>query len=130
MITFASIMLFILSLALTDFFPQNIEILGIKLYYTMIPYLIFQSIFAATMSLLWSIGSAYFCRSNEAGDYQSVRLSLTGLRAVFAPTSGVIIYELFGFFTTFMLAVGALLIAISLMFWSYRKDKVVIPLRN
>ncbi|MEI6694502.1 MAG: MFS transporter [Bacteroidota bacterium] len=129
-ITFASILLFILSLSLTDFFPQHVEIFGIKLYYTMIPYLIFQSIFAATMSLLWSIGSAYFCRSSEAGDYQSVHLSLTGLRAVFAPTSGVIIYELFGFFTTFMLAVGALLIAISLMFWSYRKDKVVIPLRN
>ncbi|MFZ4399859.1 MAG: MFS transporter [Bacteroidales bacterium] len=124
-ITFSSIMLFILSLALTDFFPQNIIVFGIKLYYTMIPYLIFQSIFAATMSLLWSIGSAYFCRSSEAGDYQSVHLSLTGLRAVFAPTSGVIIYELFGFFTTFMLAICALLIAIILMVWSYRKDKVV-----
>jgi Na+/melibiose symporter-like transporter len=123
-ITFSSIMMFILSLALTDFFPQNIEIFGIKLYYTMIPYLIFQSIFAATMSLLWSIGSAYFCQNSEAGDYQSVHLSLTGLRAVFAPTSGVIIYELFGFFSTFMLAVGALLIAISLMFWSYRRDKL------
>jgi hypothetical protein len=100
---------------------------GIKLYYTMIPYLLFQSVFAATMSLLWSIGSAYFCRSSQAGDYQSVHLSLTGLRAVFAPTSGVIIYELFGFFTCFMLAVGALIIAILLMFWSYRRDKVVIP---
>jgi Na+/melibiose symporter-like transporter len=124
-ITFSSILLFILSLALTDFFPQNIQLFGVKLYYTMIPYLIFQSIFAATMSLLWSIGSAYFCRSSEAGDYQSVHLSLTGLRAVFAPTSGVIIYELFGFFTTFMLAIGALLIAIGLMFWSYQRDKVV-----
>jgi MFS family permease len=130
MITFASILLFILSLALTDFFPQHIEIYGIKLYYTMIPYLIFQSIFAATMSLLWSIGSAYFCKSSEAGDYQSVHLSLTGLRAVFAPTSGVIIYELFGFFTTFMLAIGALIIAISLMYWSYQRDKVVIPIRD
>ncbi|MCX6232488.1 MAG: MFS transporter [Bacteroidetes bacterium] len=129
MITFASIMLFILSLALTDFFPQHVELYGIKLYYTMIPYLLFQSVFAATMSLLWSIGSAYFCRSSQAGDYQSVHLSLTGLRAVFAPTSGVIIYELFGFFTTFMLAVFALLIAILLMFWSYRRDKLVIPER-
>jgi len=124
-ITFSSILLFILSLALTDFFPQHVELFGIKLYYTMIPYLIFQSIFAATMSLLWSIGSAYFCKSSQAGDYQSIHLSLTGLRAVFAPTSGVIIYELFGFFTTFMLAIAALLIAISLMLWSYRSDKVL-----
>jgi nitrogen fixation-related uncharacterized protein len=91
----------------------------------MIPYLIFHSIFAATMALLWSIGSAYFCEKQQAGDYQSVHLSLTGLRAVFAPTSGVIIYELFGFFVTFMLAIAALLIAIILMFWSYRNDKVI-----
>ncbi len=124
-ITWTSIMLFIFSLSLTEFFPQNVEIYGVRLYYMMIPYLIFHSIFAATMALLWSIGSAYFCEKNQAGDYQSVHLSLTGLRAVFAPTSGVIIYELFGFFTTFMLAIAALLIAIILMFWSYNKDKVV-----
>lgn len=124
-ITWISIMLFILSLALTDFFPQHFYIYKIKIYYTMIPYLIFHSIFAATMALLWSIGSAYFCEKKQAGDYQSVHLSLTGLRAVFAPTSGVIIYELFGFFVTFMLAIAALLIAIILMFWSYHKDKVV-----
>ena len=124
-ITFASILLFILSLSLTDFFPQHFYIFKIKIYYTMIPYLIFHSLFAATMALLWSIGSAYFCEKQQAGDYQSVHLSLTGLRAVFAPTSGVIIYELFGFFVTFMLAIAALLIAIILMFWSYRNDKVI-----
>lgn len=124
-ITFLSILLFILSLSLTEFFPHSLEISGITIYYTMIPYLLFHSVFAATMSLLWSIGSAYFCEKHLAGDYQSVHLSLTGLRAVFAPTSGVIIYELFGFFTTFMLAVGALLIAITLMIWSQKNDKLV-----
>lgn len=124
-ITWSSMLLFILSLSLTDFFPANINFLGIKLYYTMLPYLIFHSIFAATMALLWSIGSAYFCEKEQAGDYQSVHLSLTGLRAVFAPTSGVIIYELFGFFITFMLAIFALLIAILLMIWSYKRDKFI-----
>jgi len=125
-ITFTAIMLFILSISLTQFFPQYTLIFGIRLYYMMIPYLIFQAIYAATMSLLWSIGSAYFCKPEEAGDYQTVHLFLTGLRAVFAPTSGVIIYVLFGFFTTFMLACGSLIIAISLMVWSYRRDRVYI----
>lgn len=124
-ITFSSILLFILSLSLTEFFPQNFQIFGITVYYTMIPYLIFHSVFAATMSLLWSIGSAYFCNKELAGDYQSVHLSLTGLRALFAPTSGVIIYELFGFFTTFMLAITALAIAIGLMLWSQQKNKLL-----
>jgi len=124
-ITFLSILLLILSLSLTEFFPQSFEISGITIYYTMIPYLLFHSVFAATMSLLWSIGSAYFCEKKLAGDYQSVHLSLTGLRAVFAPTSGVIIYELFGFFATFMLAITALLIAIILMIWSQKNDKLL-----
>lgn len=122
MITWASIFLFILSISLTQFLPQYTVIYGIKLYYMMIPYLLFQAVFAATMSLLWSIGSAYFCKPEEAGEYQTVHLFLTGLRAVFAPTSGVIIYVLFGFFATFMLACGSLIIAISLMVWSYKRD--------
>jgi len=124
-ITFSSILMFIFSLSLTDFFPHRFEIFGITIYYTMIPYLLFHSVFAATMSLLWSIGSAYFCEKKLAGDYQSVHLSLTGLRAVFAPTSGVIIYELFGFFPTFMLAIAALVIAIALMVWSQKNDKLL-----
>jgi MFS family permease len=120
-ITYSAIMLFILSLAMIEFFPISYNIWGLKLYVMMIPYVLFHSVFAATMALLWSIGSAYFCKSSDAGDYQSVHLSLTGMRALFAPTSGVIIYEWFGFFTTFIFAVIALAFAVLLMLWSYKK---------
>ena len=71
--------------------------------------------------LLWNIGSAYFCSSNEVNDYQAVHMSLTGIRALFAPTSGVVIYELFGFMATFAAAIGTLVVAIAIMYWSYRK---------
>lgn len=120
-ITFGSMMLFLFFLALTEYFPANIEFLNIKLYYMLLFYILFQSIFAATMSLVWYIGSSYFGKDEEAGDLQSIHLSLTGVRALFAPLIGVLLYEFFGFTITFGIAILFLLSAIFLMIWSYRK---------
>lgn len=124
-ITFASIMLFLLSLVLTYYIPEYTVVMGIKFYYSMIPFLLFQAVFAATMSLLWSIGSAYFCKPAEAGDYQSVHLFLTSARSLFAPLLGVLFYELYGFVVTFLIGVLFLVIAIGIMIWSYRRDKLI-----
>ena len=58
----------------------------------------------------------------EAGTYQSVHLFLTGVRGMFAPLFGVFFYEMAGFTATFLLAIGALVIAIILMIWSYKTE--------
>jgi hypothetical protein len=123
-ITFASILLFLLSLVLTYYMPEYTFIGGVKFYYGMIPFILFQAVFAATMSLLWSIGSAYFCKPSEAGDYQSVHLFLTSARSLFAPILGVLFYELYGYVFTFIVGVAFLLIAIGIMIWSYKRDEV------
>lgn len=123
-ITFGAMMMFLFFLALTEYFPAYIDIWNIKLYYMLLFYILFHSIFAATMSLVWYIGSSYFGKDEEAGDLQAVHLSLTGVRALFAPLIGVLFYELFGFTLTFGMAILLLLIAIMLMVWSYRKEKV------
>lgn len=122
-ITFGSIMLFIGSLILTHYMPVYDYYYGVKLYYGMIPFVLFHAVFAATMSLLWSIGSAYFCEPSEAGDYQSVHLFLTSARSLFAPLLGVIFYELYGFVFTFAVGMLFLVIAIGIMIWSYKKDR-------
>jgi MFS family permease len=122
-ITFATILLYLLSLALTSWFPGYVEMMGIRIYYFLLLYIIGQSLFAATMSLLWSIGSAYFCKPEEAADYQSVHLFLTGTRAVFAPILGVLFYEMYGFEFTFMVGAAFALIAVLVMIWSYRRDR-------
>jgi len=121
-ITFASIMLYLLSLSMVVYFPANIMMGDFRLYYGMIPFVLFHSVFAATMSLLWSIGSAYFCKPGEAGEYQSVHLFLTATRAVFAPLLGVLFYEMYGFVFTFCVGAFSLLIAIVAMVWSYKRD--------
>ena len=121
--TYLAIAAYIFSLMMTSYFPYHFTFLDITMYYTLILYIIFHGIFAATMVLLWNIGSAYFCKPEEAGTYQSIHLSLTGARAVFAPLLGVFFYELFGFTITFSIAILSLLVAMILMVWSYKRER-------
>ena len=121
-ITYSSIVIYIFFLMMTSYFPAYFEFLDITIYYTLILYILFHGIFAATMVLLWNIGSAYFCKPEESGTYQSLHLSLTGVRAIFAPLMGVVFYELFGFTITFSIAIFSLLCGIALMIWSYYRD--------
>ncbi|MEI6853176.1 MAG: MFS transporter [Bacteroidota bacterium] len=120
-ITFASLMFYLLFIGLTEYFPLFSWIKGVKIYYSLLLAMFFNGIFAATMSLLWSIGSAYFCKKEEASEYQAIHLSFTGLRSFFAPVLGLGIYRLVGFTGTFMTGVALCLIAVMISLHSYKK---------
>ena len=120
-LTFGSLMMFIIFTGLTLYFNGNIEIWGIKIYYTLLIAIVFNGIFMGSMPILWGIGSSYFCESHEAADYQSVHLFLTGVRAVFAPIIGIKLYEWYGFSFTYGISVLFLLAAIGLMVYSQHK---------
>jgi predicted MFS family arabinose efflux permease len=122
-LTFSTIALYIFFVMITDYFPYHFELYGVTIYYTLVLYVIFHGLFASTMVLLWNIGSAYFCKPEQAGTYQSLHLSLTGFRAIFSPLLGVLFYEMFGFTVTFAIAIFCLLSAMLLMRWSYKRDK-------
>lgn len=119
-ITFVSLLLYLFFLALTEYFPQSFEFLGIQVYYMLILAFLAHAVFAATMSLLWFIGSAYFSKDDNAANYQSIHLTLTGTRGLFAPLLGIFLFELLGFTWTFAIAVFSLSIAILLMVWSMK----------
>ncbi|NOZ48036.1 MAG: MFS transporter [Chlorobi bacterium] len=123
-ITFSSLLVYIFFMGLTQYYKSVIIIWDFKIYYSLIFSFIGYGIFAATMALLWSIGSAYFCKDQDAGSYQSVHLSLTGLRSIVAPLIGVYFLEKIGYTGTFGLAILSLSIAIILMLFSmHRKYK-------
>lgn len=122
MITYTSLALYLFFLMITEYLPYYIELFSIKLYYTLVLYIIFHGFFAATMVLLWNIGSAYFGKDDEADIYQSTHLFLTGVRAIFAPLFGIFIYELTGFTFTFSLGILSLIAGIFLMQWSRKKN--------
>lgn len=121
-ITFFSMFLYLISIVLTQYLPFYFEIWGITLYYILLAYILFYGIFAATMSLLWSIGSAYFCEDEDAAEYQSVHLTLVGIRSLFAPLAGVWLYERIGFANTFIISCALLIMAIFVMFWSQHRE--------
>lgn len=120
-ITFASLLFYLLFIALTSYAPWFIWIKGIKIYYTLFVAMLFNGVFAATMGLLWSIGSVYFCPENEASEYQAIHLTLTGFRSFFAPVLGLGIYLLVGFTATFVTGIILLLIAVIISMRSYKK---------
>jgi Na+/melibiose symporter-like transporter len=123
-ITFGSLMLYILFLGLAEFIPGEFVISGISIFPGLLISYTFYAFFAATMALLWFIGSAYFTKDkNNVANYQSIHLSLTGLRAVFAFQVGIVFYQSIGFFPTFMIGVGFLAMGILLLLYSYKKYK-------
>lgn len=120
-ITFSSLALYIFFVGATEFSPGHFTYMGIEIYYMLLIAMLFFGIFTATMPLLWNIGSAYFCESRDAGDYQSIHLSMTGLRAAFAPLVGIFFYKISGFSGTWTIAILSLIAAILLMIYSYKR---------
>lgn len=122
--TFLSLFFYFFFLVLTRAFPASTTIAGIQLYYLLIPAFLSHAVFAATMGLLWYIGSAYFSRNEEAADYQSIHLTMTGIRALYGPILGVLFYQWFGITWTFIFAMGALLTAVYIMHTSMQRHPV------
>jgi hypothetical protein len=123
-LTYSFLALYLLSFPATLLHPGYIEVFGLQIYYMLMAGVLFNSGFIATMAISWSIGSAYFCNASEAGDYQSVHLSLVGLRAMFIPLAGILIYDIAGFTFTFLMAAVLLAAGIFILEWSGRKYRI------
>jgi Na+/melibiose symporter-like transporter len=121
MYSFAFMAGYILFIGLTSYVPYYVDISTLRIYITLLIATIFFGLFNATIILSWNIGSAYFCTNEEAGDYQSVHLFLTGFRGIYSPILGVIFYEILGFSWTFGIGVFMLFLAVWIMQWSYKR---------
>ncbi|PID89494.1 MAG: hypothetical protein CSB01_01560 [Bacteroidia bacterium] len=119
--TYLSMIFYILFLALAEYVPFYFEFTGLKIYYVLILSFLSFGIFTAMMALQFSIGSAYFCAPEEAANYQSIHLSLVGIRALFSPLVGIWFFELFGFQIVFSLANFSLFLGIFVMIWSMKR---------
>jgi MFS family permease len=119
--TFLSLVIFILIFSLTKFYQGYFDIFNIRIYYTLFIAHFFLAVFFASMLLLWDIGSTYFCKSEEVGSYQSIHITMTGFRGLFAPLIGVAVYSYIGYYNTFLIAVFVMLIAMYVMYYSMKK---------
>jgi len=123
--TFSSIGLFFLFLFVTTYWNGYVEIWKIKIYYSLVIAYLFYGVFSATMGLLWYIGSAYFSKNDEVADYQSIHLSLTGVRGMFAPLMGIYFYLLINYNGVFLMGVGFISLAVFTMILSLKKHPEV-----
>ncbi len=121
--TFLMMLLYLFFMGLTEFIPSYVEVFEIKIYYTLLISFLAYGIFGAMMSILWYIGSAYFSKDENAADYQSIHLSLTGFRGSFAPIVGIFFYSVIGYSGVFALGVLSLLAAIIFLFFSVKRHK-------
>lgn len=124
--TFLTLLMHLFFMGLTEYYPYYFDVGAYRFYYLIVISFAWNGLFAATMSLLWNIGSAYFCKNNDVGKYQSVHLSMVGIRALIAPLFGIWIYQYIGFSGVFALGVLLLILSISVMFWSLRRDRLFI----
>lgn len=121
--TFGAMLLYIVFMGLTEYFPVNIELFGIKIYYSLLISFSAYGIFGAMMGLLWYIGSAYFAKDEDAAAYQSIHLSLTGFRGAFAPLAGIWIFEMLDYSGVFFIGIISITIAMLILIVSLKKYK-------
>ncbi len=93
---------------------------GVDVYASVFISFFFYGLFTASMTLLWSVGSSYFCKNEDAAGYQGIHLSMVGFRALFAPIVGVALYEWLGYTGAFAIGIGLICIAALIMFYSYK----------
>jgi Na+/melibiose symporter-like transporter len=124
--TFLTLLMYLFFMGLTEYYPYYFDIGAYRFYYLIVIAFAWNGLFAATMSLLWNIGSAYFCKNDDVGKYQSVHLSMVGIRALIAPLFGIWLYQYIGFSGVFLLGVSLLILSIAVMFWSLRRDRLFI----
>jgi len=124
--TFLTLLMHLFFMGLTEYHPYYFDMGAYRFYYLVVISFAWNGLFAATMSLLWNIGSAYFCRNEDAGAYQSVHLSMVGIRALIAPLFGIWLYRYTGFSVVFGLGVVLLSLSIAVMFWSLRRDRLIV----
>ena len=119
--TFLSLMFFLIFIAVTEYWRSSFELFNITFYYSILIAYSFLAIFFAMMLLLWNIGSVYFCDNDDVSTYQSIHMSMTGVRGLIGPLIGVGVYKSIGYFNTFMLSTIFIILSVAVMYYSMKK---------
>lgn len=103
-IPFTAMMFFICGFLLVSVWPVNFSVGNLQIHIALLAGYTMYGIYAGSHTLLYNIGSAYFCGPGQAASYQAMHLSLSGARALVFPLIGVWVYERFGFVPCFSAA--------------------------
>lgn len=85
--------------------PVHVVYLGFLIY----------SFAMSAVIIVWNLGSIYFAGHRNSSDYQSIHVTMTGIRGLIAPLVGYAVIKLFGVMQVFMLSSVFFFIASFLM---------------
>jgi MFS family permease len=75
----------------------------------------------AGVNIAWNMGSIYFAGDEDASMYQSVHVTMTGIRGVIAPLLGLLLLKTLGIISVFAVAVGFLVTASVISWRDYKR---------
>lgn len=111
-IPFTAMMLYICGFLLVSVWPAQFSIGTLQIHIALLAGYTMYGIYAGSHTLLYNIGSAYFCGREQAASYQAMHLSLSGARALVFPLIGVWVYERYGFAPCFAAAAFGLFLSV------------------
>ncbi len=106
-ISFATLMIFPLLVIVSAAYAGNQVVATILIF---VAYLIF-GLAMTGINIAWNMSSIFFAGKEDAAMYQSVHVTLTGIRGLIAPFLGLGLMRLFGYQSVFIVAAGFLLSA-------------------
>lgn len=115
-IVFALLAIYPLGFILSIFFQHHLA--GVVIVF--ITYL-FYGIAMAGVNITWTMGSISFAGDEDAAMYQSVHISITGIRGLIAPVFGLIVYKMLGITAVFVIS---FIFELTASFCSYRYYKI------
>ncbi|MDD2331894.1 MAG: MFS transporter [Candidatus Cloacimonetes bacterium] len=119
-IAFATLVLFPALIILSSMFMQ-ISYLAVALVF--IAYLMY-GIAMSAVNIAWNMGSIYFAGKEDAAMYQSVHVTMTGIRGLIAPVLGFVLMRLIGIMAVFGAAAFFLILASLISYRDYRHLKL------
>lgn len=118
---FSFMLLYVVGIMLTEFFPMKFMIGSNEVYLMLILAFISMGLFNSTGTLSWNVSSSYFSKNLDTiSDYQAIHITLTGVRSLFAPF-GVLIYKLCGFTITFAVSIVFIILALIILQFSQKR---------
>jgi len=113
-LVFGSLSFYPLTLLISTYFSD----LSVAVFITYLAFFIY-GIAISGILITWNVSSMYFAGEQDVAMFQSVHVTLTGLRGIIVPPLGFLIMKLFGIRPVFVVAIISLLIASVLNYKQY-----------
>ena len=118
---FGVLMFFPLLIIVSSLFADQPVISTVLVF---VAYLIF-GLAMTGINIAWNMSSIFFAGTEDASMYQSVHVSMTGIRGLIAPVLGLVLMRTFGIKAVFFVAAGFLATASIVSYRDWRKLKQI-----